>query len=182
MTPDEAAAALGRIDAQFDEAVKLGINQGMRWAQRYAIEQRMAGGGSRFVSFGSRKYRMAADPPNPPPGPIKRRSGSFARAVDIIKAEGSGDTYTAGLKVDKSKFPGAAVHEFGATITPRTGKYLVFPVPDASQANGARLVFAKSVTIRARPVVRPALFAAIPEVQSLILARVEEMTLRNLEG
>lgn len=44
-----------------------------------------------------------------------------------------------------SGVPYAAVHQFGATIVPRRGKFLVFPGPDGG------LVFAKRVTIPARP-------------------------------
>ena len=46
-----------------------------------------------------------------------------------------------------SKLPYAAVHQFGATITPKTAKALVFRLG----VDGMHQVFARSVTIPARP-------------------------------
>lgn len=45
----------------------------------------------------------------------------------------------------------AAIHEFGGTIVPINGPYLVF------QGKDGKTVFAKSVTIPARPYIRPTL-------------------------
>jgi phage gpG-like protein len=44
----------------------------------------------------------------------------------------------------------AAIHEFGGTIYPRKGKYLVFEID-------GQVIFAKSVKIPARPYLRPAI-------------------------
>lgn len=52
----------------------------------------------------------------------------------------------------------ALIHELGGTITPKTAKALAIPLPDGGVA------FAKSVTIPARPYLRPAADAIYPRL------------------
>jgi len=75
-------------------------------------------------------------PPNREGTPILYRTGALSRSVDYV-ASASGVTVGSGIVY-------AGVHQAGATIRPRNARALAFRLGD-------RLVFAKSVTIPARP-------------------------------
>lgn len=64
-----------------------------------------------------------------------------------ISSEVSGQSVTAGVQAGTKSAKYARTHQFGATIVPRVAKFLVFNIP------GVGLVFAKKVTIPARPFV-----------------------------
>ena len=77
------------------------------------------------------------------------------------------DDFAVKVGVDLATVPYARIHEFGGVIKPKNGKYLVFEI------NGQK-VFAKSVTMPARPYLRPALHdnrdAVRKEVQDALFA------------
>jgi len=77
------------------------------------------------------------------PGQPLRDTGRLMRSF-VSEPDATG--VTVGTKArTKSGAPYAAVHQFGATIFPKKGRFLVFPGPDGG------LIFAKRVTIPARP-------------------------------
>lgn len=80
---------------------------------------------------------------------LHRRSGalnkSFA-ALDVSTGEGIGDA--ASLAFTTSKY--ARIHEFGGTILPKRGKYLVWEAKGTGRRGKTTKVFARSVTIPPR--------------------------------
>lgn len=73
-----------------------------------------------------------------------------------------------GVTVGTNQLPRAAVHQFGATITPSKAKRLVFPGPTG------RLIFARRVVIPARPYLpirRPGGDVALPPAWALDVIR-----------
>jgi phage virion morphogenesis protein len=92
------------------------------------------------------------DPQGHPWTPLKPAYAAFKKGPGILRESGirgglqGSITFTAArnqVVVGTAKVYGA-VHQFGATIKPRKGKYLIFRM-------GPKLVFAKHVTIPARP-------------------------------
>jgi phage gpG-like protein len=96
------------------------------------------------------------DPYGKPWAPLKSRTGSplrdTGRFMNSFTAKWSPDSFSV-----STNFVGAAVHQYGATITPKNAKMLAFKVrgaPTKSRPRGrASSVFAKSVTIPARQIV-----------------------------
>lgn len=80
--------------------------------------------------------------------------------VDYAAPDGSGVRGTWGVQ----DVVYARIHELGGTIVPRNGKALRFPLPDGSFATVA------SVTIPARPYLRPAGDMVYPELGKAIRA------------
>lgn len=77
------------------------------------------------------------------PGQPLRDTGRLQRSI-TARADANGVTVGTNLRTASGVlYP--AVHQFGATITPKKAKRLVFPGPNGE------LVFAKKVTIPARP-------------------------------
>lgn len=72
-----------------------------------------------------------------------RDTGRLMRSF-VAQPDSSGVTVGTQART-QSGVPYAAVHQFGATIFPKKGKFLVFPGPDGG------LIFAKRVRIPARP-------------------------------
>jgi phage gpG-like protein len=64
---------------------------------------------------------------------------------DSIRTEVGDDTVRTGTDARSESAKYAATHQFGATIVPKTAKFLAFQIP------GVGWRFAKSVTIPARP-------------------------------
>lgn len=89
-------------------------------------------------------FKLGIDPWGSPWAKLKIRNGQPLRDTGrlqrsiVSKADATGVTIGTNLRQ-------APVHQFGAVIKPNTAKRLVFPGP-----NG-RLIFAKKVTIPARP-------------------------------
>src|SRR5688572_6919074 len=96
--------AFAQLEALIDAAILDGINRAARMAQTTAITKYMQGGGKDPVK----------NPPNPPPGPLKIRTGNLRRAVDIVQAyRVAGDTFMSGLKVGLSAVVYGRIHELG---------------------------------------------------------------------
>lgn len=89
-------------------------------------------------------FKLGIDPWANPWAKLKIRKGQplrdTGRLQRSIVSNPDSTGVTVGTNVDH-----AAVHQFGMTITPKTAKRLVFPGP------GGRMIFAKKVTIPARP-------------------------------
>lgn len=71
------------------------------------------------------------------PATLKSREASLWRSLKVQEVSATSVKFG-------SDRPYAAIHQFGGTITPKTGKFLVFNI-------GGRKVFAKKVTMPARP-------------------------------
>lgn len=96
-------------------------------------------------------FGVAWKPLNPAYAAIKRGPGILRQGRYLqrfITRETQGNTITVG-----SNRIYAAVHQFGATIKPKNGKALAFRLGKAGPrgGKGSGLVFARSVTIPARP-------------------------------
>lgn len=90
----------------------------------------------------------------------QNRSGVLEGGIGIVEfaaAQGTGVQGTWGVQDVRY----ALIHELGGVITPVTAKALAFKIGD-------RWVFAKSVTIPARPYLRPAADAIYPSLAARI--------------
>ena len=74
---------------------------------------------------------------------------TLARGITIVLKFKSATR--AVVSISTSNIPYAKIQEFGGTILPKRGKFLVFPAPD-----GKTLIYARKVTLRAQPYMRPA--------------------------
>jgi phage virion morphogenesis protein len=96
-------------------------------------------------------FRRGVSPDGTPWAPLKHRQGQplrdTKRLQNSMTYSASNDEVTVGTNVIY-----APTHQFGATIKPKKGKFLVFKLGD-------KTVFAKQVTIPARP------FIGIGEIQ-----------------
>jgi len=124
---DELNRALARIEGIADaplEELADGIGRLVQEQTRRRIEEEK-------TSPESVPWR-----PNREDTPILYRTGALSRSVDYV-ASAAGVTVGSGLVY-------AGVHQGGATIRPTSAKALAFQL-------GGRLVFARSVTVPARP-------------------------------
>lgn len=76
-------------------------------------------------------------------GRALRNTGRMLKSI-VDRVDAQGVTVGTNLKVPGGSASLPAVHQFGATIVPRTAQFLAFRI-------GGRLVLAKQVTIPARP-------------------------------
>jgi len=79
------------------------------------------------------------------PKPAHKTLVDTGALLRSIRSEVGDDTATVGADGTATSSKYAATHQFGATILPKKGEFLVFTGPDGG------LVFARSVTIPARP-------------------------------
>lgn len=152
-----AREALDEISRRKNTAVVRGMEEGLRWAQTLAQNKYMTAG---------------SGAPNPPPGPLIKRSGKLAKAVQVLHAAIQGDTVVGGLTLRAGiaeKY--GWTHEFGGrrtyVILPRKKKILRFIGRDGS------VVFAQMVIhppLRPRPFLRPAL----EEASKLMIVRIDK--------
>lgn len=97
-------------------------------------------------------FRGAKSPRGNAWKPLKFRTGAPLRNTGnllgsiVAKRDGDGVLVGTNLRLPNNGNSLGAVHQFGMTILPKKGKYLVFP-----GMNGKGLVFAKKVVIPARP-------------------------------
>lgn len=161
-TPAQGARVLQKVALGFDAAVLKGIGALMREAQKRAITKYMTGGRTVVRKWGSGSVRVAApsSPPNPPPGPLRKRTGRLARSVDIIPPVKKGNAYETGLR---SSAPHAGIHERGGII--RGGPTLTFPTHDGA-------VSTDLVQIPARPYMEPAIRDVEPIADLFVQAAV----------
>lgn len=132
------------------------MDEGLRWAQTLAQNKFMVAG---------------AGKPNPPPGPLIKRSSKLAKAVRVLRAMIQGDTVVGGLTLSGLAEKYGWVHEYGGrrayVITPTKKKVLRFVGRDGA------VVFALQVhhpPLRPRPFLRPAL----EEASKLMGVRIEK--------
>lgn len=84
LTIDQAVQALRGFEANISKAVLRGLETGAQVALKIS--------GTKFFQGGQ-------GPPNPPPGPLKIRSGTLRRGTTIIRPfAGPGDTWITGLQ------------------------------------------------------------------------------------
>lgn len=170
------AIALLDFDSRKDGLILEGLENGMNFALKLSTTKFMVGS-----SGGSRD--LFRDPPNPPPGPLKIRSGNLRRTVKVIKPKKKGNNFISGLK-SGSKY--AAIHEFGGSTPPHT---IIAVNADTLMFVGREggLVFRESVNhpgsrIPARPFLKPAVEEAGDTRVELELARAMINGLRAVFG
>ena len=123
--------------------------------------------GSALVETTQQRFEHGRDPEGMPWKPWSRAYAAVTTSNGILRGRGGAGglmpsvTYKAdamSVRVGSAKIY-AGVHQFGATILPKKGKSLVFHL-------GKRVVFAKRVTIPARPYlgIGPADRAAVHEI------------------
>ena len=170
VTPKQAADGFNQFVSKQDGLILEGLDNGINFAAKLSVTEFMQGGSSRdgFV-----------DPANPPPGPLKIRSGNLRRLMVVIKARKTGSAeYTAGLGNEAVY---AAIHEFGGKtsahfIQAREADTLAFVGRDGG------LVFRETVfhpgsNIPARPFIQPALDLAGPMIEK----EIAESMVRGIE-
>lgn len=89
-------------------------------------------------------FKLGIDPWANPWAALKIRKGQPLRDTGRLQRSIVANPDSTGVTIG-TNVKHAAVHQFGATIVPRNARRLVFPGP-----NG-RMIFAKKVTIPARP-------------------------------
>jgi phage gpG-like protein len=90
-------------------------------------------------------FKLGISPWNQPWAALKFRKGQPLRDTGLLQRSITAKADASGVTVGTNQMPRARVHQFGATIEPKKAKRLVFPGP------GGKLIFAKKVTIPARP-------------------------------
>lgn len=104
-----------------------------------------------------------------------RDTGRMQRSI-TYKSEADGVTVGTNLRA-KSGASIPAVHQFGATILPKKGKFLIFPGPNGN------LIFAKKVVIPRRaflPLDKSGAVALPPSWTAVIVARIRAFMLRKV--
>lgn len=95
---------------------------------------------------------------------LQRRTGRLRNSITHdVKIEGNKVVGRIGTNVIYGR-----IHELGGVIKPRQAQYLRFNIP------GVGWRMAKSVTIPARPYLRPALEDSIKDIGEMITKRIEE--------
>lgn len=149
MTPEEAAQRMARFRREYPNAILRGLQKGTTAAKRLALT----------VYMEKKGLDPRLDPPNPPPGPLARRTGRLARTVDIVTpAIDTEGNVTAGLKMGGGGVPYGAIHEKGGWA----GRGLRSYIPP-------------------RPVLRPALSDTdVPDYVRIEVARLGRAVLGTL--
>lgn len=114
---------------------------GNTWAPVKFRALRLTGRGK--ISPTGRKQQAANNKGGGAVGQPLRDTGRMARSF-TSQPDAKGVTVGTNIKAESGASI-ARVHQFGATITPKNGKFLVFPGPNGN------LIFAKRVKIPARP-------------------------------
>jgi phage gpG-like protein len=168
ITTKEAALAFLKFDSRLDDIVKEGMENGLNFAAEVAGREYMEGGArDPFV-----------DPPNPPPGPLKIRTGKLRRGIKIAKPKKKGQAFIGGLRND---VPYAAIHEFGGRtgahfIAAREADTLAFVGRDGNLVF-REVVFHPGSNIPPRPYFTPAL----EDSQEQIDKEITEAMVRGME-
>lgn len=90
-------------------------------------------------------FKLGISPFGSPWAALKIRKGQPLRDTGLLQRSITYKPDQTGVTIGTNQMPRAAVHQFGAVIKPKNAKHLVFPGP------GGRMIFAKKVTIPARP-------------------------------
>lgn len=147
-----AAQALERFNALYKKTVLHEIDRATALAVRLSVSKYMEGGGG-------------GAPANPPPGPLKIRSGKLRRSVRQVKATYRGGVYKGGIKSGGAGLIHPAVHEKGGRrryiIRPRSKKVLSWIGRDGKR-RFAR--FVRRRPLKPRPYLKPALAEVAPSL------------------
>jgi phage gpG-like protein len=145
-TPKQFEAKLRRFAKDNPKAVAKGLRKGLDIVRREAVMNHLSG------------PKMPQGVGSKTNATLARQSGDLATKLNTNVTVG-----TSGIKARiGSPLKYAPVHEYGATITPKNAKMLVFEI-------GGQKVFAKKVTIPARPFLHPSVDAKRQEVTETIL-------------
>jgi phage gpG-like protein len=180
ITTKEAALALLKFDSRLDDLVKEGMENGLNYAAGVAATEYMEGGSRTFGFVGLDGGGVAAigDPPNPPPGPLKIRTGKLRRGIKVVKPRKKGMAFIGGLS---NNVPYAAIHEFGGKtaghfIAARKADKLAFPGRDGNMVF-REVVFHPGSKIPARPYLTP----AIEDSEEFVDKEITESMIRGIE-
>lgn len=122
-----------------------GLDSGIRNAMSYAVENARS-------RFGTR-------------GNVKSRTGKYKDSIrSVVRKTSVG--YVGSLTSDCIYAP---VHEFGATIYPKSGEYMRFPI------NGNWVTLSK-VVIPKRPLLGPALQESLSQIEDIIVGNIVKET------
>jgi phage gpG-like protein len=99
------------------------------------------------------------------PGNLHVRTGHLRRSIESSIRDRRSEI----IGVISSNVKYANVHEFGATITPKTGTYLKF------KTIGGGWVTTKEVVIPARPFLKPAITDNMEHIQDIIEKKILEL-------
>ena len=113
--------------------------------------------GPKDITAGGPRVERFSYPRNPT-AHLRVRTGRLRGAIE---ARTGGSYPSLEVRIGPQNVVYAAIHEFGGTIVPRSARFLVFPFE-------GRLVFARRVTIPARPYLGPAIVAS----QNAVIAEV----------
>jgi len=140
-----------RISIQIDDQeIQAGLHRLAGLTKNFTPLMRAIGTGLAEVT--RKRFDQARDPAGLPWAPLNPAYAATKRGPGILREsgmrgglQGSITFQTSGMTVEvgTNKVYGA-IHQFGGTIKPKKGKFLVFRM-------GGRPVFARSVTIPARP-------------------------------
>lgn len=97
-----------------------------------------------------------------------KRTRTLSRSIHMEVVESSRYKVEIAIGTDVAY---AAIHEFGGVITPKQAKVLAFEI-------GGELIFAKRVTILARPYLRPAMDENVQAVADQINATLAQLLAR----
>lgn len=137
-TTKEARTAFAAFRKALPVAIIRGLRRGLRIAERVVK--------TRYFVRGDNRHPIVWDPPNPPPGPLKIRSGDLIRSVGIAPMRYTGRQVIGGLKADT---PYAAVHEKGGRTVPIPARPYLRPALDDTQDEIEREV-AREMYVAAR--------------------------------
>lgn len=156
-TPAQAAKALQDYRRALPAAILRGLRNGLRVAEGL-VKKKYLVRGTYYPGSPSKGQRL--DPPNPPPGPLKIRSGRLVRTIRISDIRFNGRQIIGGLQAGDSQVRYARIHELGGYA-----------------GRGRRTL------IRPRPYLRPAMVEARPLIERAIaveMLRVAKLTLAGI--
>jgi phage gpG-like protein len=135
------------LPSEFPQAIARGMTRALNVVKGRIISKRLIGRGP----FPPSEHRLG------------QRTGQLAQSVRVEPAVVQGDEITGAIG---SPLIYARVHEFGATITPQSKKFLVFNI-------GQKKVFARKVTIPERAPFRTEILENAEYIQSEIAKEIE---------
>lgn len=94
LKPSEAAIRFKQFRQLLPGAIMAGLEDGNRAALKISVTKYFEG------SPQPPGRSLAINPPNPPPGPLKIRSGDLRRGIEMIQPSQSGSNFIAGLETD----------------------------------------------------------------------------------
>lgn len=171
----EKSALLLAFDDRKDGLIAEGITNVMNRAAQISATKFIVGS-----SGGSRDPFI--DPPNPPPGPLKTRSGDLRRGITVLPVKKRGNNFVGGLGNTE---PYAPIHELGGTTPPHfiEGD----PILAFFSSREGQFVFRESVNhpgsrIPPRPFLTPAIEEANDEFFDLEVTRALVNGIREIFG